>query len=306
MNGEFIAMSESTLRKPRTIKAHLQALALAALMVLLPLLLVEGLLQVIDPWGIRFFDDMAYFGTALENDAQRGYVLPDGLYQFSNWQATMENGTRIVPNTAETSDCEILVLGDSFTFGYGVDDAETWLSLIAADFPNVRFINAGITAYNSTNSLGTLQSFPDATAYVYLSNSNDWEPSLSPGDIEFRNAAETMPFIVRYGNYFYHRRAAETASSPMDAEAVLATAAYQQYFEDLQAFSQIENLTIISWEGSVLNLGLDALGIDYQAVELPSGHVNSFVDGHFDAEGNRLFAENLHPIFAGVVERACS
>jgi hypothetical protein len=298
-------MSETNLRKPQTLKGHLQALLTAAVMVLAPLLLIEGILQLFDPWGIRFFDDMAYFGTALENDDTRGYILPDGSYQFSNWQATLENGSRIIPNTPDSADCEIVVLGDSFTFGYGVNDAETWLNHIAAEFPEVRFVNAGITAYNSSNSLGTWSSFPDATAYVYLSNSNDWEPSLSPGDIEYRNAASTMPFIVRYGNYFYHRRVAEANTTPMTAEELFAIPQYEQYFADLQAFNEIENFTIITWASSKLNPGLDALGVDYQTVVLPAGHINSFVDGHLNAEGNRLFAENLSPIMAGVIESAC-
>src|SRR5688572_7103083 len=106
-------MSEINLRRPRTLKAHLQALLTAALMVLSPLLIIELLLQVLDPWGIRYFDDISAFGNAQEQDPIRGNTLPDGVYVYSKWQATMEDGLRLTPNTVASSDCEIVALGDS-------------------------------------------------------------------------------------------------------------------------------------------------------------------------------------------------
>ena len=47
-------------------------------------------------------------------------------------------------------------MGDSVTFGYGVDDDQTWVDGMARALPDVHVINAGVSGFNSTNVLRTL------------------------------------------------------------------------------------------------------------------------------------------------------
>lgn len=299
-------MSASELPKENKLKKHLNTLGLAALMVFTPLLGLELLLQITDPWGIRFYDDMALFGTALENDDVRGYVLPDGDYQFSNWQVTMRDGLRLTRNTNAAAACRIVVLGDSFTFGYGINDDETWLNQIARDFPDVYFLNTGITAYNSANVLGTYQSFPNADAYIYLFTNNDWEPNLSPGDLTYRNEAGVLPMFIRYISFTYHRGATQALMQPQSGEELLTEPIYQRFYADIQTLAQVENLYLLTWDSNFLNPGLNELMIDYMTVELPEGYRISTIDGHLNAAGNQVFAERLQVHIAPIVNRACS
>src|SRR5262245_53206812 len=116
--------------KPRkTLRDHLKAIGGALLIVGFTLLLLEILLRVVDPWDIQYFNDLEVMGNEhFVSDAQRGYTLGDGSYRYSHWSATIADGTRLIPNTSPDAACEIVILGDSVAFGYGVDDADVWVN----------------------------------------------------------------------------------------------------------------------------------------------------------------------------------
>ncbi len=48
----------------------------------------------------------------------------------------------------------IVVLGDSMAFGYGVDDDQTWTTLLAARLPGNRIINLGLPGLPPSNICG--------------------------------------------------------------------------------------------------------------------------------------------------------
>ncbi len=85
---------------------------------------LELALRLFDPWGAwHLAQDLQSFYGNLRTDDVRGYVY--GRFQYSNWSATVaRRTTRLVPDT-HSSPCTLVFLGDSVTFGQGVNDSET-------------------------------------------------------------------------------------------------------------------------------------------------------------------------------------
>jgi lysophospholipase L1-like esterase len=89
-------------------------------------------------------------GTISRADPYLGFVYPpnyegrferdDGAFTFT--YTTDEHGFRNPSPWPERA--EIVVLGDSMAFGYGVGDAEAWTALLAADLPGTRIVNLGM------------------------------------------------------------------------------------------------------------------------------------------------------------------
>lgn len=79
-----------------------------------------------------------------------GFVYPpnyEGRFEregdeFAFTYATDEHGFRNPSPWPERAD--IVVLGDSMAFGYGVDDPEAWTALLADELPDRRIINLGL------------------------------------------------------------------------------------------------------------------------------------------------------------------
>lgn len=85
----------------------------------------------------------------------------------------VEPGTKTKPR--------ILFLGDSFTWGWGIEDHERYTSLLQQKFPHHQLINAGITGYGTLQELYLLQALqadikPDRVV-LQLYN-NDFEDNL--------------------------------------------------------------------------------------------------------------------------------
>ena len=98
----------------------------------------------------------------------------------------------------------ILFLGDSLTEGYGLDEEESFPSLVkemlAADVINIRVLNAGISGSTSASALSRLQwyirSQPDLM--VLSLGANDGLRGLSIDEMK-ANLAETIEFAKANG-----------------------------------------------------------------------------------------------------------
>ncbi len=144
--------------------------------VIATLLLSEALLALFDPLGFAYYRDQAYLGSLLVPDP-RGYNFRPGTYQLSSFRFTLlPDGTRAVPDTNLSADRTLVFVGDSVTFGYGVNDDQTWVNLIARALPDVHVINAGVSGYNSRNVSRAISLYPRTASLVYLIVSNDAEP----------------------------------------------------------------------------------------------------------------------------------
>ncbi len=91
-----------------------------------------------------------------------GYVYQPGRYHLifkgktEAWQTNGPDGYRIT-GPPESPDApprpEVWVLGCSYTYGYGLNDADTYLWLLQAAFPEYRIINLGVPGYGTVHSL---------------------------------------------------------------------------------------------------------------------------------------------------------
>lgn len=149
---------------------------------LLTLALIEVLLRITDPFGAAYFGDLSgnFYDQAIEDP--RGYVIPAGAYQASHWSFTiLPDHTRAVPDTTTDSERTMVFIGDSVTFGYGVEDAETFVNLVAQAFPDWRVINDSYPGWNIQNLEGAWSQHPDADLIFVLTITNDLtEPYVTP------------------------------------------------------------------------------------------------------------------------------
>lgn len=72
----------------------------------------------------------------------------------------------------------VLLLGDSFTWGLGVDDEQTFASRLEADWPGVEVANTGTIGYGTREALAVLDLFgsafrPDVAVLVFFWNDLD-------------------------------------------------------------------------------------------------------------------------------------
>ncbi len=144
--------------------------------IILTLTFIEGSLRTFDSWKAgKLADDMRIISMGYDTDVRRGYVLSPGHYQFADWQATiLPDVTRLVPDTNLSVSCQLVLLGDSVTFGLDLNDSDTWANLLARQLPDVQIVNTGVNGYSIDNVLWTRPLYR-ADAYLYLLIGNDIE-----------------------------------------------------------------------------------------------------------------------------------
>ena len=159
-----------------------------ALLVVLTLVLIEVLLRVTDPFGAAYFGDLAgnFYDVAIDDPC--GYVVPPGEYHASHWSFSIQpDHTRTVPDTNPDAPRTLVFVGDSVTFGYGVEDAETFVNLVAQALPDWRVINDSYPGWNIQNLEGAWAQHPDADLIFVLTITNDLTESyLTPGQRGWR------------------------------------------------------------------------------------------------------------------------
>lgn len=286
------------------IQHELKKLGQAALIVGSIFLMLELLLAFVDPWGIAYFNDLLRMGNEhFEVDETRGYKMLDGTYRFSDWRATIEDGARVTPDSNTDSACSLVLLGDSVTFAHGVNDAQTWANQLAQQVPDVTIINTGMTTYNSSNALGSKQAFPDADAYIYLIVYNDIEPALNPDPYAFPGQNPTrLPFIVRYVSFaMFGRQPSEFEEQTLPSRD---DPNMQRFLGDIEAIMADDDTVLFSFDNSPLTDFLRDEG--YEVQEYPYlQYQNSYVDNHWNARGNREFADLITPFVRDIMTTRC-
>lgn len=286
------------------IQRELKKLGQAAILVGSIFLMLELLLAFVDPWGIAYFNDLLRMGNEhFEVDETRGYKMADGTYRFSNWRTTIEGGARVTPDTNADSDCSLVLLGDSVTFAHGVNDGQTWANQLALQLPEVNIINTGMTTYNSSNALGSKQAFAGHDAYLYLVVYNDIEPALNPDPYAFPGQNPTrLPFIVRYVSFAMFGRQPsefnEQTLPPADDPNL------QRFLADVADMMAEDDTILLSFDNSPLTALLQDEG--YTVHEYPYlEYQNSYIDNHWNARGNREFADLIAPLVRDEMTTRC-
>jgi len=156
-------------------------LLLVALSVALAVMLAEGLARLVgfksNFASTQFFRYDSLLGWHLQPDFKGPFQRP----QFSTFVTINSHGLRGAEHSYEkpSGKKRILVLGDSFVWGFGVNDDEIFTALMEKDISDVDVVNGGVTAYGTTQELLWLERegfsyHPDLVVVVmYLNDLSD-------------------------------------------------------------------------------------------------------------------------------------
>jgi len=267
-------------------------------MSLLLLFGLEALLNWFDPWGaVRYFKAGGPT-TDLYIPHESRYVLPAGDYDFGNWAAQIAaDFTRNVPDNGVGA-CRIIFLGDSVTFGLGVDDDETWANQLAARHPAWDVVNAAVPGYNSSAVRDTLRNF-DADAYAYLIIANDAGPLAFYPDIQQHNDALSA-IAIYWQTWRIQQRGFEHPPQMIEQNGQLL----RRFDADIAALAALPRLLMAGFEGDGL---AESARVQYESLVLiPPYHSQiSFADPHPDAEGHLQIADAIEPHVVAHVHSHC-
>lgn len=288
-----------------TKSSRLANLGRAFMVIIITLVMIEILLRVLDPWGFVYFNDLATISASFVDDDNRIYSLPDGDYHFSNWTATVTNQLRSTPNTNPDADCRIALLGDSVTFGYGVNDDETWVNILSEQYPNVYLMNTGVTTYPIEPIVGTYQMYQnEADGFLYLIISNDGHDAQDTPNENLDNPTQNIPLSLLYFGYYLIRLniidTPETTDG-MNEEEI------KRFLENMEILAEEDNIVFMSFgEKEITEIALDAGYEVHVLPPYPNEHRISFLDVHLNATGNTVLAQQIAPILDELIEQSCN
>lgn len=255
--------------------------------ILVTAFLLEATLRLIDPFGAYAY--RSAWETLRTRPDTFGYTFVPDTYHLRGWSATINADGYRAMNSA-TSDCDIAVIGDSATFGWGVNDSDTWVQLLADSTPLVHFDNYGLPAYNIGNISALYASLRDSSmydGYIYL---------IVPNDAQ-KDATYTRP-----------------SAEPMTAiEYYLASYNVEQSRgkvpEDIARFRTLFNAMKAD---NMLSMRLENNSVFYNAIAdiapLSVGYTHkvSKADPHANAEGNAELYAQIEPLALPFIDKVCN
>ena len=279
----------------------------------------EGLNEILEPDPERFWRLRPNITKRLEGEIA-------GSRQISFFVSTDKHGHR---RTAELSSAAhtVLFLGDSCTFGVGVDDDQTFASLLQDRLPATRCLNAGVPGYSAFQGRRLLESVsntdpPNVVVVSFLFNDNSQWDQLSDSE----HAAVLDSVAARLAR---HSRFAAAFSTLKGQRVTAADKARrprltdEEYFDELEKIvercGQLGSRTIfLIWpqrrqmpsgaaitKQDVMRYVAKQHGIpvvDLVPAFQQNGDVELFVDVvHANAAGHQLVAKAIEPVLRELV-----
>lgn len=247
----------------------------------LSLLAVEGALAWLDPLGAyHYYSDLRAVQSAFVPDEARVFSIPPGAYPISDWSFRIDapERTRATPDGTAGAACRLVLLGDSVTFGLGVDDEATWANRIAQARPDLRVVNAALPWYDVWAVARTAEALP-ADWRVYLLVDNDADHTAQ----EALNLIDRVSAIKLYANLI---AAGQHEAGGPGGEAAVP----EDFWAALDGLLADPHLLVIGLRGTWLAEQVAASGRAITLIEPYTGRL-SWADAHPDAEGHRQIAE---------------
>lgn len=238
-------------------------------------------LRILDPWGMAYFDDQATLQAKLARLTNRVSLQP-GRYTLHNWQVVQrEDFTRRVPGS-RGGKCHITFIGDSVTWGQGVSDAQTWVSLVAQALPFATVQNAAFSGADSNDVMRSVRDFAGADALVYLIIYNDVDDKAHPWS--------PNPPSGYLGRYLYAYLGVYKAPPPD----------WPRFWADMAVLQADPRIVLVAFD--------DAFGAQVAArlnVHLipPYTERLAVVDSHPNAMGHRQIADAILPVIRSTIGR---
>lgn len=124
------------------------------------LLLAEiGLRLFWTPWSIQshqLFESHEVYGWAPRPGIEGNHVTPEYRHTASNTPQGLRGHRVFGRHRAFDCRARVLFLGDSFTYGLGSPDAETFVERFNSACPDVEVVNAGANGYSTRECLAVL------------------------------------------------------------------------------------------------------------------------------------------------------
>lgn len=282
-----------------TRKRVIRAVIGVLIMTLLTVVGVEAALYIIDPLGVM--DYLYGLSHLITIPNEEGYTLAPGRVEFRRWSFTIdEQGNRLMPASEGT--CTIAFVGDSVTFGFGVDDDKTFPYLLASEMPQVQFINLGKTAYNLQNIVSSVTR-NSVDGYFYFVSENDSSTPWMNDPRDYGIPREEPPRVSAL-RYYYEFFAVFTAPENSGGASNQDQNTFWQGFDALwtrrnddMAFAVMESPLADEMVGHYPTL-LVVPRWTYQ-------QQNSWADYHPNAAGHRYLAEQVREPLRALIARRC-
>lgn len=259
-----------------------QNIILSLTSLLISLLFAEMMMRLIDPLGVyHYYLELGQINELAIPDDTRAFAYKPGSFDLDTWKMQINsNGNRVVPHAAASSSCRLATIGDSVTFGLGVNDNQTWPDLVAQDLSGVDAINPSKPGYNAANFMPLIKATP-ATAYVYLAIANDTEPPAK--FIPHGQSIAPESALADYLYYWVKTRPGTAHAQDMSG-----------YISDLGDLLTMPNVLIVSVKGNAFNDALRVARPDTVIIPVWT-KVISIGDPHPSAAGHREIETAILP-----------
>lgn len=306
---------------------------ISSLSLFLSIAAVELLIRAMDPLGISYYEQAGdYMRDKLADDQLIFRHKPSWETRYGEVRVIYnERGLRdrpILPK--EENEYRVLALGDSVTFGTGVDQDKTFSARLEPLLQErlhrpVRVINSGVGGYNTVQEVAyfkrdgiALQ--PDLVMLTYVQN--DVEVNKGPFDPWAQSSPWGKSFpdmvITMVGKLWFYRLIHHTYTYALPTSQSEATKASQQeskgWRESMSALGELvamcqerriplmvffrrlhadeNNLLLADVVRHAQGVPVKDMAPWFAGIKV-SSVVNSKVDGHPNAEGHRVMAEHM-------------
>lgn len=294
---------------------------------------VELLIRAMDPLGVSYYEQAAdYIRDKVADDQLIFRHKPSWETRYGEVLVTYnEHGLRDRPILPKGEDeYRVLALGDSVTFGAGVDQGKTFSARLEPLLQErlhrpVRVINSGVGGYNTVQEVTyfkqegmTLK--PDLVMLTYVQN--DVEVNKGPFDPWAQSSPWGKSFpdmvITMVGKLWFYRLMHHTYAYALPTSQSEATRASQQesrgWRESMSALGELvtmcqerkiplivffrrmrpdeNNLLLADVVRHAEGVPVKDMAPWFAGIKV-SSVVNSKVDGHPNAEGHRVMAEHM-------------
>ncbi len=294
---------------------------------------VELVIRAVDPLGISYYEQAGdYMRDKLPDDELIFRHKPSWETRYGDVRVTYnERGLRDRPILPKGDhEYRILALGDSVTFGTGVDQDKTFAARLESILPGrlhrpVRVINSGVGGYNTVQEVtyfkrDGLSLQPDLVLLTYVQN--DIEVNKGPFDPWTQSSPWGKSFpdmvITLVGKLWFYRLIHHTYTYALPKPPWGATTTSPQQARGWrESMASLEELVTICEERKIpLIIFFRRMDADENPLLLAdvvrhargvpvkdtapwfaglkvASVVNSKVDGHPNAEGHRVMAEHM-------------
>ncbi len=295
----------------------------------------EILVRIVDPYGVSHFVNMRDYSDLLVThrpDSKRLFAhRPDVDLDLHGWSVrTNRDGLRgpdrMQPRPATIR--RILFVGDSVTFGWGVDEEETFVALIeeALGVP-WQTVNAGHLFHDTTQELGVLEETgmgyePELVLLVFVPNdavptsrvfqpleSGSGPPKPAGGVGAWLAHNHALLQFLRLGGRSGPATGGGAAASapdvvpfaqwpPLLQQGWRQSEAGIRAMRDLSlgrgaAFAVLDTSRLDTLAAFCADEGIPYASIAFSGEEIASGVRNSPADPHANANGHRLYAARI-------------